>query len=137
MAIGRTLKASLQKALSDKETGRFGIGCDRADRWGLPLQPGRDEILAKLATPNAERVWYLRYALKAGLSVEDIYQRTKIDRWFLHNLRDLVEMEDQLRKCPGLSAASTDLLLTAKQHGFSDRQLSTIWGTSEAEVRRA
>ncbi len=136
MAIGRTFKESLQKALRGLETGRFGIGCDRGDRWGTPGQPTVDEILAKLATPNAERVWYLRYALKAGLSVEEVYQRTKIDRWFLNNLRELVEMEDRLRACPGLSAADDDLLLTAKQYGFSDRQLSNIWGTSEMEVRR-
>src|SRR5437867_3949172 len=77
MAIGRTFKESLQKALRGLETGRFGLGCDRADRWGLALQPSRDEIFAKLATPNAERIWYIRYALLDGLSVEDIYQRTR------------------------------------------------------------
>src|SRR5262244_1346843 len=81
MAIGRTFKESLQKALRGLENGRFGFGADRADRWGTPQQPGLEDILAKLATPNAERVWYLRYALKAGLTVEDLYQRTKIDRW--------------------------------------------------------
>src|SRR5206468_9651459 len=93
MAIGRTFKESLQKALRGLETGRFGLGCDRADRWGTAQQPGIDEIIAKLATPNAERIWYLRYALKAGLSIDDIYQRAKIDPWFLHNLREIVEME--------------------------------------------
>src|SRR5438067_383972 len=92
MAIGRTFKESLQKALRGLETVRFGLGSDRADRWGTPQQPGPDEILAKLATPNAERVWYVRYAIKAGMSIDEIYQRTKIDRWFLHNVRDLVEM---------------------------------------------
>jgi carbamoyl-phosphate synthase large subunit len=136
MAIGRTFKESLQKALRGLETGRFGLGCDRNDRWGTPQQPGMEEILNKLAVPNAERVWYIRYALKAGLNVEDVYQRTKIDRWFLHNLRALVEMEDRLRACPGLANASADLLLEAKQYGFSDRQLAHLWGTSEAEVRR-
>jgi carbamoyl-phosphate synthase large subunit len=136
MAIGRTFKESLQKALRGLETGRFGLGCDRLDRWGTPQQPGLEEIYAKLATPNHERVWYLRYALKSGLTLEDIYQRTRIDRWFLSNLRDLVDMEERLRGCPGLEAASADLLLTAKQHGFSDRQLAQLWHTSENEVRR-
>src|SRR5574341_330574 len=69
MAIGRTFKESLQKALRGLETGRFGLGCDRPDRWGTPQQPPLEEILGKLATPNAERVWYIRYALKAGLAV--------------------------------------------------------------------
>jgi carbamoyl-phosphate synthase large subunit len=137
MAIGRTFKESLQKALRGLETGRFGIGCDRADRWGTRVPPSREEILAKLATPNAERVWYLRYALKAGYSVEEVYQRTKIDRWFLHNLRELVEMEDRLRACPGLDAADASLLLAAKQYGFCDQQLAHLWHTTEGEVRRA
>jgi carbamoyl-phosphate synthase large subunit len=137
MAIGRTFKEALQKALRGLETGRFGLGCDRADRWGTPQQPGLDEIMARLATPNSERIWYLRYALKAGLSIEDIYLRTKIDRWFLHNLAELVAMEDRLRACPGLVAAGPDLFLAAKQHGFLDRQLANIWHTNEMEVRRA
>jgi carbamoyl-phosphate synthase large subunit len=136
MAIGRTFKESLQKALRGLETGRFGLGCDRADRWGTPDQPGIDEISAKLATPTAERIWFIRYALKAGLSVEDVYQRTKIDRWFLNNLREIVEMEDRLRACPGLEAADFDLLLRAKQYGFSDRQLAHLWHATESEVRR-
>jgi carbamoyl-phosphate synthase large subunit len=136
MAIGRTFKESLQKALRGLETGRFGLGCDRIDRWGTPDQPGMDEISAKLATPTAERIWFVRYALKAGLSVEDVHQRTKIDPWFLNNIREIVEMEDRLRACPGLDAADADLLLRAKQYGFSDRQLAHVWHATESEVRR-
>jgi carbamoyl-phosphate synthase large subunit len=136
MSIGRTFKESLQKALRGLETGRFGLGCDRADRWGTKQQPGMDEIVAKLATPTSERIWFLRYALKVGLSIEDIYARTKIDRWFLHNLQEIVEMEDRLRACPGLAAADSKLLLRAKQHGFSDRQLAHLWQSTESEVRR-
>jgi carbamoyl-phosphate synthase large subunit len=136
MAVGRTFKESLQKALRGLETGRFGLGCDRADRWGTPQQPPMEEVLAKLATPNAERVWFLRYALMAGLSVDDVYQRTRIDRWFLHNIREIVELEERLRRCAGLDAAGTDLLRTAKQYGFSDHQLAHVWSTSENEVRR-
>src|SRR5690242_21271914 len=97
MAIGRTFKESLQKALRGLETGRFGLGCDRGDRWGTPRQPRPDDIAKHLATPNADRIWYIRYALKAGWSVEDIYQRTKIDRWFLYNIQDILAMEMRLR----------------------------------------
>jgi carbamoyl-phosphate synthase large subunit len=136
MAIGRTFKESLQKALRGLETGRFGLGCDRADRWGTAQQPGLDDIYAKLATPNAERIWYIRLGLKAGLTVDQIYQRTKIDRWFLHNIRQIVEMEDRLQACRRLEAADAGLLLAAKQHGFSDQQLAYLWHTSESEVRR-
>src|SRR5262249_25574628 len=136
MAIGRTFKESLQKALRGLETGRFGLGCDRADRWGTANQPSLDEILNHLATPTAERIWYIRLAIKAGLPIEEIYGRTKIDRWFLNNLRDLVEVEERLRACPNLTTAMDDLLWEAKQHGFSDRQLAHVWHTSEGEVRR-
>lgn len=136
MAIGRTFKESLQKALRGLETGHFGLGCDRADRWRTPQQPAIEEINAKLATPNAERIWYIRYALKTGMTVEDVHQRTKIDRWFLHNIVDIIAMEERLRACPCLEAADAELLLQAKQYGFSDRQLSHLWNTSETEVRR-
>src|SRR5205823_3887051 len=88
MAIGRTFKESLQKALRGLETGTFGLGCDKKDLWYGADRPSVDTILNRLATPNAERVWFIRYALKAGLSIEDIYRRTRIDRWFLYHLQD-------------------------------------------------
>ncbi len=136
MAIGRTFKESLQKALRGLETGSFGLGCDRKDLWYRPDRPSLETITNRLATPNAERIWYVRYALKAGLTVEDVYRRTKIDRWFLHHIAGLVETEDRLRACPGLHAADADLVWDAKQQGFSDRQLATIWNTNDREVRR-
>ena len=134
MAIGRTFKESLQKALRGLEVGRFGLGCDRRDRWGTDDPPTRDDITQKLASPNAERIWYLRYAMKAGMTVDDIHQRTKIDRWFLHAILDLIHVEDELRACPGLDAATPELMLKAKQHGFVDRQLGHLWHCAAADV---
>jgi carbamoyl-phosphate synthase large subunit len=136
MAIGRTFKESLQKALRGLEVGRFGLGCDRRDRWGGTDHPTPDEITQKLARPNSERVWFLRYAMKAGMTVEEVHQRTKIDRWFLTAIADLIQMEEELQSCPGLDKATPELLLKAKQHGFVDRQLATIWNCPEGEVRR-
>ena len=136
MAIGRTFKESLQKALRGLEVGRFGLGCDPKDVWGTPRQPSEDEIKARLATPNADRVWAIRHALLAGLSVEQIHALTGIDPWFLGNLAELVELEGRLRAVPGLDEADDALLLEAKRNGFSDRQLATLWGTTEGEVRR-
>src|ERR671926_1302004 len=69
MAIGRSFKESLQKALRGLETGRFGIGCDQKDLWGTPTQPTPEDIIPRLTRPTAERVWYIRYAFKAGLSL--------------------------------------------------------------------
>jgi carbamoyl-phosphate synthase large subunit len=136
MAIGRTFKESLQKALRSLETGRFGLGCDRADAWGTPRQPPLEEIVAKLSMPNAERIWYIRYAILSGLSLDEIHQRTRIDPWFLRHIAEIVQTETQLRRYGTLAEVPAEWLLEAKQQGFSDRQLAHLWTTSEAEVRR-
>jgi len=140
MAIGRTFKESLQKALRGLETGRFGLGCDRADLWGKAGQPNEDEIINNLATPRSERIWYVRYAFKAGMTVADVHRHTKIDPWFLRNLKEIVDLErpladaaDAWRENP---ESVRDLLWTAKQAGFSDHQLGELWRTNEREVRR-
>jgi carbamoyl-phosphate synthase large subunit len=136
MAIGRTFKESLQKALRGLEVGRFGIGCDAKDLWGTPNQPNEDEIIAKLATPNIDRLWYLRYALLSGMSVDRIYELTGVDPWFLANIQGLCEVEGRLRAAGRLSEASDDLIREAKRAGYSDRQLSHLWGSNEGEIRR-
>ncbi|MFT5523635.1 MAG: carbamoyl-phosphate synthase large subunit [Pirellulaceae bacterium] len=135
MAIGRTFKESFQKALRGLEVGSFGFGCDGKDLWGKPDMPNKEEIRAKLAVPNADRVWYIRYALKNGMTAEELYEITAIDPWFLDQLVELVEMEDSLREVGSLESCDAELLREAKRFGFSDRQLSTIWGTNELDVR--
>jgi len=136
MAIGRTFKESLQKALRGLEVGSFGLGCDRTDRWGTDRQPTREEIEQKLTTPNSERIWYLRYAMKAGMNLAEIHRRTKIDLWFLHHIAEIVIMENHLRECGGLERCDAALVRKAKQYGFSDRQLAHIWHVSETAVRQ-
>jgi carbamoyl-phosphate synthase large subunit len=136
MAIGRTFKESFQKALRGLEVGRFGLGCDKKDLWGTTRQPSVEEIKTQLAIPNAERAWSIRYALLAGLSVEQIHSLTGIDPWFLANIEELVALEGDLRQVRGLDEVSDALLRKAKQNGFCDRQLATLWSTSEAEIRR-
>jgi carbamoyl-phosphate synthase large subunit len=102
MAIGRTFKESLQKALRSLEVGRSGLGGDGkpwrvgtevyGDRDILP----RDVITQKLSAPNAERIFFIRHAMRAGFSVEDIFQLTKIDRWFLAQIKEIVDVEEEL-----------------------------------------
>jgi carbamoyl-phosphate synthase large subunit len=135
MAIGRTFKEAFQKALRGLEVGGFGFGCDGKDLWGTPAEPALDDIRAKIATPDPDRVWYLRYAIKAGLSVDEIYEITAIDRWFLDQLQQLVEIESLVRTLGTLAAVDDGTLRMAKQAGFSDRQLATLLGSSELEVR--
>ncbi|MBI2477381.1 MAG: carbamoyl-phosphate synthase large subunit, partial [Planctomycetia bacterium] len=135
MAIGRTFKESFQKALRGLEVGSFGFGSDGKDLWGTSEQPGQDEIRAKLATPNADRVWYLRYALKSGMTAGEIHDLTAIDPWFLDQLCEIVEMEESLRQYSDISQVDDVTLRTAKRFGFSDRQLATMWHGNEMEIR--
>jgi carbamoyl-phosphate synthase large subunit len=135
MAIGRTFKESFQKAMRGLEVGAFGLGSDSKDLWGTALQPSEEDIRAKLARPNAERVWAIRYAMKSGMSNAEIHRITYIDPWFLDQLSEIIEFENELRKIPNLESADTVTLRKAKRMGFSDRQLATIWNTHEMEVR--
>ncbi len=135
MAIGRTFKESFQKALRGLEVGSFGFGCDKQDLWYQGPRPSKDEIRSKLSVPNDQRVWYLRYAMLSGLSLADIHETTRIDPWFLRQLADLVDIENQLRQISSLTDLSEGLLRTAKQAGFSDRQICEILQCSEMDVR--
>src|SRR5215475_9750838 len=135
MAIGRTFKESFQKALRGLEVGSFGFGCDHKDLWGTPYQPAREEIRAKIAVPSADRIWYVRYAFKDGMSVEEIHDLTYIDPWFLDQLQQIIELEDEWRRQGDLTNVSDALFRRAKQFGFSDRQLAILLGTTEMELR--
>ena len=135
MAIGRTFKESFQKALRGLEIGSFGFGCDGKDLWNTPEQPSLEDVHAKLSRPSDERVWHLRYAMKYGMSIDEIHALTGIDPWFLDNLQQICELEDELRQQPSLQDAGDGLLRKAKQFGFSDRQLANLWDTTESEVR--
>ncbi|MCE9545144.1 MAG: carbamoyl-phosphate synthase large subunit [Planctomycetia bacterium] len=135
MAIGRTFQESFQKALRGLEVGSFGFGCDGKDLWGTPEQPDESEIRAMLSKPNAQRAWYLRYAIKGGMTLEEIHHLTAIDPWFLDQLFELVEIEEEIRALGTLAAVDAKFLRRIKQSGFSDRQLATMWHTTETEVR--
>ncbi|QDT50755.1 Carbamoyl-phosphate synthase large chain [Symmachiella dynata] len=136
MAIGRTFKESLQKAVRGLETGHFGLGGGKNDLWGTSEQPADDEIQRKLATPNDERLYYIRYAFKAGMSLEHVHELTRIDPWFLDNILELTEIEAELRQVTRLEDVDDSLLLKAKRYGFSDRQLSFWWAASEMDIRQ-
>ena len=101
MAIGRTFKESLQKALRSLEIGAHGLS---GGRWGGRELPPREEIERKLITPCAERIFYIRHAFRAGFKVDAVYLLTKIDRWFLQNIKEIVDMEEQLAAAGRLEA---------------------------------
>ena len=129
MAIGRTFKEALQKGVRGLEISRYGLGADGVDDdWD------EGDWLSYLKTPYAERLFALRKAFLAGHTVDEVFEATKIDRWFLSNILEIVEMEKELLQTPGESV-DRDIFLSAKAMGFSDRQLSTIWGVKEQEIR--
>jgi carbamoyl-phosphate synthase large subunit len=102
MAIGRTFKESLQKALRGLEIGVSGL---YGGRWGGGREiRSRDEIERKLITPCAERIFYLRHAIRAGFTIEQIHKLTHIDPWFLQNIKEIVEMEDEIAAAGSLEA---------------------------------
>ena len=135
MAIGRTFKEAFQKALRGLEVGSFGFGCDGRDLWGTPTQPSIDDIRARVARPDPDRVWFLRYAILSGLGVEELHALTGIDRWFLDQLLQIVELEQRVRDAGSLKDIDNTTLRQAKQAGFSDRQLATLLGEVELDVR--
>ncbi len=128
MAIGRTFKEAFQKGFRSLEIGRFGIINDR-----LPGIEDSEFLRQKLITPNSERVFYIRHALRAGMGVEEICRISGIDRWFIKNIQDIVELEEELRQ--GGKEIPEELLRHSKKFGFSDRQIGDITGQGEGEVR--
>ena len=121
MAIGRTFKEALQKALRSLEIKRFGLLGDGADR-----DADLETLRLKLAIPNAERIFYIAQAFQKGASVDEVFDLTKIDKWFLRNIADLVAETRCLK---------TKIFSRAKKLGFSDRQLSIARGASEQAIR--
>ncbi len=135
MAIGRSFRESFQKALRGLEVGAFGFGSDSKDLWGSEDQPSMDEIIAKLSTPTAERVFFIRYAMKAGMSIQEIHDLSRIDIWFLDHLSQIVEQEERLIEIGSLDAIDADTMRSVKRDGFADRQLAKIFETTETKVR--
>ena len=123
MAIGRTFKESFQKALRSLEVGARGFG--GGGKLGGDELPDDKTIRSKLATPNNERVFYIRYAFLAGYSVEQIFDLSKIDPWFLTQLQEIYQLEVEL-KAHDLGSVPLPLLKRAKQAGFSDAQLAHL-----------
>src|SRR6266513_2997187 len=164
MAIGRTFKEALQKALRSLEIKRFGLCGDGADKQIDP-----ETLRLRLSIPNAERIFYLAQAFQDGMSIDEAFELTKIDKWFLRNVQQIVSQSQRLgsarvsRAAADVSSATTfatsatysrrrlphferpmntrdecatrDKLLRAKKLGFSDRQLAVAGGAAENEIR--
>jgi len=137
MAIGRTFKESLQKGLRSLEIARFGLGADGKE---IPETPP-ETLLAKLRTPNSQRLFYLRQAFRQNMTVEEIHRASWIDPWFLTQIRDLVQSSEELAAYGIMMRQGREgehlenMLRRAKEWGFSDVQLAHLWGSTEDKIR--
>jgi len=130
MAIGRTFCESFQKALRSLETGRAGWGCDRAEKL-----PSLEQVRSGLRTPNPERIFTVRHALQLGMTVEEVYELTGIDPWFLDKMQELLDTCKWLIRSR-LQDLTKEQLWEIKRQGFSDRQIAFATKTKEDEVRQ-
>ncbi len=140
MSIGRTFKESLQKGIRSMEVKRFGLGLDANDKWlnarrgkknadGSAIEWPIDEtkLSRKLTVPSQGRMYYLRYAFKMGWSIDKVYAATKIDKWYLDQLKQLVDFEEVLIGYEKLEDVPREVLFKAKQLGYSDPQLANLY----------
>ncbi len=125
MAIGRTFQESLQKALRGLETGVDGLD-EKTDNL--------EKIQSELANPGAERIWYVADAFRCGMTLEEVYQLTRIDLWFLSQIEDLVSQERALSR-KRLETLDEQTLRRYKRNGFSDRRLAKLLNTDQTAVR--
>ncbi|MBU1767424.1 MAG: carbamoyl-phosphate synthase large subunit [Candidatus Omnitrophica bacterium] len=157
MSIGRNFKEAFQKGIRSTETGRFGFGADGKDKISDEMlkSPSTDlieSIKEKIRTPNDERLFNIRYGFKMGLSIDEIYELSKIDKWFLDNMKQLIGIEEEMKQFRGQKSESrgqktenkrqkseitipVKLLKKAKMDGFSDIQIAHLINSTEQKVR--
>ena len=131
MAIGRTQQESLQKALRGLEVG--SVGFDPMVDLKDPMS--RDKVISELRTPASERIWYVGDAFRLGMSVEEVYEHSAIDPWFLVQIEDLIKEEEAVAQS-SLQALNGDRMFRLKRKGFSDARLAQLLGVTEKTVRK-
>ena len=129
MSIGKNYKEAFQKAIRSLETGRFGLG-----QIEKLKDKTKEQLLQMLATPSSERHFIMYEALRKGASVEEIHEVTHVKNWFIGQMKELVEEEEELLACRG-GLPDDEKLIAAKKDGFSDKYLSLLLNTPEEKIR--
>ena len=129
MSIGKTYKEAFQKAIRSLETGRYGLG--HANNFDTLT---KEELLKKLVTPSSERHFIMYEALRKGATVDEIFELTKVKTYFIEQMKELVEEEENLLACKG-NMPSDEMLTSAKKDGFSDKYLSQLLEIPEEDIR--
>ncbi|MBL7208829.1 MAG: carbamoyl-phosphate synthase large subunit [Dehalococcoidia bacterium] len=130
MSIGKTYKEAFQKSIRSLENGRYGLGFAK-DFYEKPL----DELMNLLNEPTSERQFIMYEALRKGADVQELYEKTYIKPWFINQMRELVELEEEILQYRGKTLPD-NLLAQAKKDGFADGYLSQLLGVPEKEIRR-
>ncbi len=130
MAIGRTFQESMQKALRGLEVGSAGF----EHQIDTEKDGARDELIKELINPGPERIWFVADAFRSGMSLDEVFEFSKIDRWFLVQIQDIVTSENKL-KSKSLKDLDADALFRLKRKGFSDIRLSVLLNETEQAVR--
>ncbi len=129
MSIGKNYKEAFQKAIRSLERKRYGLGfAKNFNKLSL------DDLKKLLEYPSSERQFIMYEAIRKGMKVEELYELTKIKQWFIEQMKELVELEEKILKCKGVELPD-ELLVKAKEDGFSDKYLSQLLGVSEKEIR--
>ena len=131
MAIGRCFEEALQKAVRMLDIGKVGLVCNPGDDEQEPVEAVRDI----LANPTDERLFKIVKAIKMGISIEDIYQLSGVDPWFLYKIENIIDLEEELRRLSLGGEETVDTIREAKRLGFSDRQIAACLKTDEMSVR--
>ena len=129
MSIGKNYKETFQKAIRSLEKGRYGLGFVKDFH-----ERSLDELMDMLAEPSSERQFILYEAIRKGADIDELYAKTYLKPWFLGQMKELVELEEQVRSHRG-KLPPDDLLVQAKRDGFSDRYLAQILGIKEKDIR--
>lgn len=129
MSIGKNYKEAFQKAIRSLETKRYGLGFAK-DFNSRPLE----DLMAMLSEPSSERQFIMYEALRKGATIDDLYEKTKIKRWFIHQMKELLELEEKILAYKGKDLPG-ELLIKAKEDGFSDKYLAQILDVPEEDIR--
>ena len=130
MAIGRNQQESLQKALRGLEVGANGLN----SMVDLEDPEARNKVIYELREPGAERIWYIGDAFRMGMTVDEVFTLTNVDRWYLVQLEELIQLEAQVAEC-GLHGIDEDLMRKLKRKGFSDSRLAELTKVGEGDIR--
>ena len=127
MAIGRNFQESFQKAIRSMENGLFGLSKILKDN------EGNGALKLELSTPGEKRLWYIADAFRRGWSMEEIFVSCKVDPWFLHQIKEIIDLEKQIEEI-GLSQIDKNFMLQLKKKGFADARIANLLNIPEEDV---